>query len=246
MKPIRTKYKGCLFRSRLEARWAVFFDALGLAWEYEREGFQLQNGDWYLPDFHLPEQQLWLEIKGNQPTQEDLLKIFYLQAELWEGWERGEQYAVFILLGDIPHPYPKAANAISSICDYLPVGSRPEYCWQQCPMCLKIDVALFSSEFCRSCLTKAYDSLEMWINGTLEGPDFELLPKLIDWNYFVKLGGNVNDLRAIPEFEKDFVLTPNLVDKQFFTTGHKSRKLQEAYAAAKSAWFEHGHSGRTL
>jgi len=30
---IRTKYKEHLFRSRLEARWAVFFDALGIRWE---------------------------------------------------------------------------------------------------------------------------------------------------------------------------------------------------------------------
>lgn len=27
IKPIETRYKGCRFRSRPEARWAVFFDA---------------------------------------------------------------------------------------------------------------------------------------------------------------------------------------------------------------------------
>lgn len=31
MKAIETRYKGYRFRSRLEARWAVFFDALGLS-----------------------------------------------------------------------------------------------------------------------------------------------------------------------------------------------------------------------
>jgi hypothetical protein len=36
--PIPTRYKGYHFRSRLEARWAVFFDALGLRWQYEVEG----------------------------------------------------------------------------------------------------------------------------------------------------------------------------------------------------------------
>lgn len=30
-----TKYKGVQFRSRLEARWAVFFDLVGWKWEYE-------------------------------------------------------------------------------------------------------------------------------------------------------------------------------------------------------------------
>ena len=41
MKAIQTEYKGYLFRSRLEARWAVFFDACGVRWEYEPEGYDL-------------------------------------------------------------------------------------------------------------------------------------------------------------------------------------------------------------
>ena len=51
---IRTRYSGILFRSRLEARWAVFFDALGVKWEYEKEGYELPSGR-YLPDFFLPD-----------------------------------------------------------------------------------------------------------------------------------------------------------------------------------------------
>lgn len=53
MKIIETKYKGYHFRSRLEARWAVFFDELGVKWEYEPEGFELPNGKYYLPDFRV-------------------------------------------------------------------------------------------------------------------------------------------------------------------------------------------------
>ena len=52
MKIIPTKYRNTLFRSRLEARWAVFFTELGLDWTYEPEGFDL-NGIWYLPDFYV-------------------------------------------------------------------------------------------------------------------------------------------------------------------------------------------------
>lgn len=44
IKAIETKYKGYRFRSRLEARWAVFFDALGVRWEYEIEGFEKDVG----------------------------------------------------------------------------------------------------------------------------------------------------------------------------------------------------------
>lgn len=73
MKVIETKYKGYKFRSRLEARWAVFFDACGVKWEYEPEGFDLGNGVYYLPDFLLHNvlfrnddtpQDLWIEVKG--------------------------------------------------------------------------------------------------------------------------------------------------------------------------------------
>lgn len=53
MKAIETTYGGVKFRSRLEARWAVFFDALGLTWEYEPEAFVLSDGSSYLPDFRV-------------------------------------------------------------------------------------------------------------------------------------------------------------------------------------------------
>ena len=62
IKAIETVYKGYRFRSRLEARWAVFFDALGIKWEYEKEGYDF-NGTHYLPDFYLPHCRLWLETK---------------------------------------------------------------------------------------------------------------------------------------------------------------------------------------
>lgn len=62
LKPIETTYNGYRFRSRLEARWAVFFDALGFSWEYEKEGFDL-NGTPYLPDFYIPQWGAWVEIK---------------------------------------------------------------------------------------------------------------------------------------------------------------------------------------
>lgn len=49
---IETEYAGRLFRSRLEARWAVFFDQVGIHWEYEPEGYETPAGR-YLPDFRI-------------------------------------------------------------------------------------------------------------------------------------------------------------------------------------------------
>lgn len=46
IKAIPTRYANCQFRSRLEARWAAFFDLLGWKWEYE----PTDDGAW-VPDF---------------------------------------------------------------------------------------------------------------------------------------------------------------------------------------------------
>lgn len=85
---IETRYAGCRFRSRLEARWAVFFDALGIAWEYEPQGFQcsyrlsLEEGTFpYLPDFWLPDLGLWAEVKGTLDDSE-LLRLLNAAAHL--------------------------------------------------------------------------------------------------------------------------------------------------------------------
>jgi hypothetical protein len=93
--PIETLYKGYRFRSRLEARWAVFFDAMGIQWRYEVQGLDLP--EWvgrgpnafycddgsirsfsfiaaqkYLPDFYLPELDYWIEVKGDVSNDADV------------------------------------------------------------------------------------------------------------------------------------------------------------------------------
>ncbi len=63
IRSIQTEYNGYLFRSRLEARWAVFFDACGADWEYEPEGIVLSDGTKYLPDFYLIDFHCYFEVK---------------------------------------------------------------------------------------------------------------------------------------------------------------------------------------
>lgn len=71
VRAIPTRYKGYHFRSRLEARWAVFFDKcdIGLDWQYELEGFDLPSGR-YLPDFLLWG-GMWIEIKPQRMSSDD-------------------------------------------------------------------------------------------------------------------------------------------------------------------------------
>lgn len=65
---IETVYNGYRFRSRLEARWAVFFDAAGIKYQYEPEGYKLSDGRMYLPDFYLPEADTHIEVKADTPS----------------------------------------------------------------------------------------------------------------------------------------------------------------------------------
>lgn len=72
--PIPTTWRGWKFRSRTEARWAVFLDALGITFYYEPEGFVLSSGDRYLPDFFLPKVRYYAEVKPYELTGEHVDK----------------------------------------------------------------------------------------------------------------------------------------------------------------------------
>lgn len=64
---IPTLYRGVLHRSRTEARWHVFWDALDIRPDYEPQGFVTTTGKPYLPDFMIFPGlgRLWVEIKGS-------------------------------------------------------------------------------------------------------------------------------------------------------------------------------------
>lgn len=70
---IETRVYGCRFRSRLEARWAVFLTTAGFDWEYEPEGAALEAGR-YLCDFRVTGPggvSVWLEVKPPNNTEDD-------------------------------------------------------------------------------------------------------------------------------------------------------------------------------
>ena len=79
IKAIPTWYAGTYFKSRLEAKWAVYFDYIKLSWIYEHEGFETPHG-WYLPDFYFPDIKLFAEVKPTKFTPEQLGKCFHLSA----------------------------------------------------------------------------------------------------------------------------------------------------------------------
>lgn len=102
IKAIETKYKGYKFRSRLEARWAVFFDSAQIPWEYEKEGYTLRTGECYLPDFYLPEQNIFVEVKGEMPNDDYMRKLAQFGAEIEKSvlvlngiFEMNQEYSLF-------------------------------------------------------------------------------------------------------------------------------------------------------
>lgn len=63
IKAKETVYKGINFKSQLEARWAIYFDELGLEWVYEPDTYKINEHLRYTPDFYLKKADLYVEIK---------------------------------------------------------------------------------------------------------------------------------------------------------------------------------------
>ncbi len=122
--PIETRYNGYRFRSRLEARWAVFFDTLGIEYRYEHEGFNL-DGLYYLPDFYIPSVEGWFEVKGD-------VELSDVDREKIERLARASNRLIGVLAGDIDG-YQRVR-----ICGRSPVASAVEWLfgrWVFCPIC---------------------------------------------------------------------------------------------------------------
>jgi len=75
---IPMSYRGVAYRSTLEADWAATLDQWGWFYNYEPVALQI-NGCSYLPDFYLPNQRVWLEVKG--PHNERIEKVHRLDQE---------------------------------------------------------------------------------------------------------------------------------------------------------------------
>ena len=97
IKAIQTEYNGIKFRSRLEAKWAVFFDTAKIRYEYEPEGYETEEGQRYLPDFYLPDFDLYVEVKRD--TEEGIKEIIEKceKAIVWGG-----AIKKILILSDVP------------------------------------------------------------------------------------------------------------------------------------------------
>ena len=97
-----TDYDGHHFRSRTEAKWAVFFNEMGIKYEFEPKTFMFHPDEigemyiieplytydamfpdktkhiYYKPDFYLPDYDVWAEVKPTEFTRLEDGKLYLL------------------------------------------------------------------------------------------------------------------------------------------------------------------------
>lgn len=216
MDAIETRYAGCRFRSRLEARWAVTFDTLGISWDYEPQGvrvtdrlsFGLEPDRWaYLPDFWLPDQEVWAEVKG-QLDDLALRRLLSAAAHLSSngagGCHDSGGYDV-VILGDIPRPRHDYAGDQLTV--YRPTGA------QIVPHTIPTPVRL-----------------HMHKGGLYASP----------WGFF-----GIENCVVGEEMADDSGNVYPVVSTLLHGLPGKNRQgITDAYVAGRSARFEHGERGR--
>jgi hypothetical protein len=238
IKPIETLYRGYRFRSRSEARWAVFFDVAGIAWQYEPEGFDLtsvkvprvyeddltdQLNDlalelglepvrvwnepedmrayaplWYLPDFYLPEQEYWVEVKPTFPTEREVLLMRRLvMATGKDGYIFYDTTTPSEQIDDREERFPWFAGIVMVSYERMPLSwyHDPEFPgrakfldpdfaendpyfyvhvadsgfhWSQCPRCGALEITLRGDARYMKCGCLGYPDRYTWIHADWE------------------------------------------------------------------------------
>ena len=87
IKALPSFYAGVKFRSRLEARWARYFDIIGLEWQYEPEGYELPSGN-YCPDFLCKDgvYEFFVEVKPNESGKNDVEQKLIDLSRMTSNW----------------------------------------------------------------------------------------------------------------------------------------------------------------
>jgi hypothetical protein len=217
---IETVYAGCRFRSRLEARWAVAFDHLGVMWEYEPQGFMVGPQGYqrsYLPDFYLPTMGTWVEVKGD-PNGIDLA-LLADAVHPKTGLGRPDPYweTSVLILGPIPEPGSAYLHWRVSRSSYAPCDQ----------FCACADMQFSQVAFLAAPRLVAEEARDA------EGLKPREVASLRSLGAFLHQVGR----SALQPFAKDLTKAqPSMLAP--FSTG-----VDEAYRAARSARFEHGESG---
>lgn len=224
--PIATRYAGCHFRSRREARWAVFFDSLDIPWEYEPEGFRLGDAGAYLPDFLIypnTDDAMWFEVKAKFPSEEELRKGQALSV--------GTGIRTCIYFGSLKLPAPASLTEMT-LGEFL--DHEENWHWDNQlgwftypsgPARWAIDLAPTAYMILPKAKTDPNTGSWWWTECDYCGKIILKLDGQVGW--CPGFGGDIPEGRE---------LYPNF--------GHATPRLQAAYTSARSARFEFGATGR--
>jgi hypothetical protein len=229
IKPIETVYKGYRFRSRLEARWAVFLDSLGLQWYYEYDGFNVKSPQgtslgYYLPDFYLPNFQAYFEVKPLFPTEREMSFVAGLSHML--GWDKDS-------IDGVAHPGEVAGIFWGLPCEnpgtfYLAdTNDSGGGCgWWDVQWGLREDIPY-----------------EQWTSPGDEAVIFELEPCRAD-RYICTCGW-----QPLSHFNPIYVIPDNFSGNRWKELRElvegKKWPITQAIARSRSARFEHGETGES-
>jgi len=131
---VRTAYGPRYYRSKTEARWAAWFDRMQIPFHYEPSKVDLGFCN-YVPDFYLPDQNAYFEVKaGNYgPTQikkiKSLAEVTHCHTYLFGNGRFAEE--------------PNNRQGYGYV--WRPDGSLygdDYFTWCICPICDAVDVAL--------------------------------------------------------------------------------------------------------
>lgn len=218
--PLETRYAGCRFRSRLEARWAVFFDHLGIKWEYEPQGYVVEpNKRPYLPDFRLPELDAFVEVKGDSEQLDTRLL-----AEFTRSNNRRELFT--LVLGQVP---AAKLDRVPTHALFMPSFDFPTGEPSRVPIINKAFAALEKLEGDERAAVEDLIDHDSRMQVTCHQA------------FFIGFKGKWS---LVPINIPNFMWDP----KQILNPGNfwpvpPQPKLRAAYEAARSARFEHGEQG---
>lgn len=251
IRAIETSYKGYRFRSRLEARWAVFFDAVNLRWEYEAEGYDV-DGNWYLPDFvvSIGRCAVYIEIKPKTIGTEEFMRLhrFVLRNQgsliLLEGspggttYEDPASYRATLIVGALTDLQNLAPHALLDIIEGVAVFEEKlvklrdsgvdikgfgdwGYAFNYIP---RWDYLLGTARYLETVYRKNFPTDNRSIGGHGEPATIDVIDELV---FSVGIGNRV-------------YLTSNFSDDDA-----QDPMLLGAYQAARAARFEFGENGNS-
>lgn len=226
---IETAYKKDKFRSRLEARWAVFFNALGIEYQYEEEGFEFETGAFgkirYLPDFYIPSWDKYIEIK---PKHKKLTEAEFTKCG---GFAQKNEKTLLLIVGD---PWPSDYTIIS----WVPTFSEPE---NKTIVAVDGNRKVFALGYKTNTVYLFYVPIEP---ASVEGTDFWPLSQ--QFVGFKDGEGNISAMWVLTNEEMDagkWPIIDDLTDSQIEVVVDidpvAGYRLGDAYIAARQARFEH-------